>query len=122
VRELEAIEIGVDQLLGEAHLLAQDGWRLVTITCARSEDGCEVIYHFDKDLKLKHLRLQLALEQEVPSIMPIFFPAYLAENEAMNLYGLRVTGLNIDYGGRLFTTAEAPRHPMARPAGARGEE
>ena len=30
--------------------------------------------------------------------MPIFFPAYLAENEAMNLYGLRVTGLNIDYG------------------------
>ncbi|MGE5561145.1 MAG: NADH-quinone oxidoreductase subunit C [Chloroflexota bacterium] len=92
----------------------RDGFRFVTCTGLRSGDGIDVIYHFDRDYKMQHLRLHVQPGSELPSISPVYPGAFLAENELQDFLGLKVTGLPIDYHGHLFLTEDAPVAPMLK--------
>ncbi len=100
---METIEITKDTLGREINRIKAGGYRFVTITCLEiDEDFLDLIYHFDKDLDLIHFRMQVPKNEPIPSISPIFFAAFLVENEIYDQFGVKFDGLVLDFGGTLY--------------------
>lgn len=109
------VDITNDQLLGEVQKLKYDGYRFVTSTCVDNGDGTiDVIYHFDKNYEMKNLKLKVPKDEEIDSISKIYFCSILVENEMSELFGLKVSGMAIDYGGKMLLSDDTPENPMAR--------
>lgn len=105
-------EITMDQLAVEVWKAKQDGYRFVTMTCCDLTDAHDILYHFDKQYVLKHLRLRLPRGTALLSISNLFFAAVLVENEIKDLFGIDFTGLAIDYKGRFILSDGAPVAPL----------
>lgn len=111
----EITAVGPEMLVGEVARLKVLGYRLVTLSCTEVDaDTLDILYHFDKNLGLKHLRLKTPKSAVVPSISPVYFAALLVENEIQDLFGLRFEGLLVDYRGTLYLEEEALRTPYCR--------
>lgn len=106
--------VALADLLTAARGLKDEGYRLITCTGVQTGADVTVIYHFDRDYQLRHLRLQVAPGETIPSVSPVFSGAFLAENELQDFFGLKVSGLPIDYHGRLFLAEDAPVSPMLK--------
>lgn len=106
--------VALSDLLDTVREVKAEGYRLITTTCLQTADGLDIIYHFDRNYQMKHLRLSIALDQEVPSISGIYPGAFLTENEMKDFFGLKVSDLPIDYNGRLFLAEDAPVSPMLK--------
>lgn len=108
-------EITVDQLLGKVQDMFHQGYRFVTATAVDlGEEGVDVTYHFDKDYKLVNYRIKVPHGAQVPSISGIYFSSVIVENEIRELFGLKYSGLAVDYGGHMLLTDDAPDNPMLR--------
>lgn len=112
ISNVETIAVG--DLLKRVREFCDQGSRFVTATCLDSGDRFEVFYHFDRGLELRHLRLVVGKDEEVPSISGIYLCAFLVENEMKELFGLNVSGIALDYKGRLLLTEECPKRPMLK--------
>ncbi|GAB6126339.1 NADH-quinone oxidoreductase subunit C [Humidesulfovibrio idahonensis] len=100
---IEATNITADKLVAEVTRLKNEGWRLVTFSSVEIDAAnMEILYHFDKDLKLTNLRLSLPKGGTVPSISGVLFGAFLIENEIRDQFGVTFDGLVLDYQGRLL--------------------
>ena len=111
----EIVPVSAAALVGEVAKLKVQGYRLVTLSCTElDETTVDILYHFDKDLGLKHLRLTAAKSSLVPSISPVYFAALLVENEIQDFFGLRFEGLLVDYQGTLYLEEEALKTPYCR--------
>lgn len=96
-------EISRDRLRGSAAELHDQGWRLITASGIPRGDGAyTVLYHFEKQDRLRHLRVELAAGEPLPSIGSICRGASLVENEMIELQGVPVVDLAVDYRGRLY--------------------
>jgi hypothetical protein len=97
------------ELVDAAAGLRSNGWRLITASCVRRPDGAlTVLYHFEREEHLRHLRVELAAGERVPSLGGVYGGAFLVENEMIELQGLAVSDLAIDYGGRLYRDFDGP--------------
>ncbi|RJX26522.1 MAG: NADH-quinone oxidoreductase subunit C [Desulfurivibrio sp.] len=95
----------------------EKGCRFVTITCVGADSaGAELLYHFDRELALSHLRLTVSGD-EVPSISGIYAAAFLVENEIQDQFGLVFTGLAPDYRRTLFLDGQESPPPFRRDRG-----
>lgn len=111
----EVIPVSVDTLVGEAAKKKVEGYRFLTMSCTELDDTTvDILYHFDKDLELTHLRLTVARDIPVPSLCPVYFAAFLVENEIQDLFGVRFKGLAIDYERTLFLDEEVEVPPFCR--------
>jgi ech hydrogenase subunit D len=111
----EIVPVSAEALVGEAAKLKVQGYRLVTLSCTElDESTVDLLYHFDKDLRLTHLRLTAVKTAPVPSISPVYFAALLVENEIQDFFGLRFEGLLVDYRGTLYLEEEALKTPYCR--------
>ena len=109
------LPVQADALVGEAAKLKVQGYRLVTLSCTElDETTIDILYHFDKDLELKHLRLTARKGESVPSISPVYFAALLVENEIQDFFGLAFDGLAVDFKGMLYLEEEAVKTPYCR--------
>jgi ech hydrogenase subunit D len=107
--------VRAEALVGEVAKLKVLGYRLVTLSCTELDASTvDILYHFDKDLGLKHLRLTVPKAEPVPSISPVYFAALLVENEIQDFFGLRFEGLIVDYRGTLYLEEEALQTPYCR--------
>ena len=107
--------VTVENLLGEVARLKIEGYRLVTLSgVSTGPDQMEILYHFDKDMHLAHLRLTVSQAASVPSISSIFLGAFMSENEIQDLFNVRFHGLVIDYKGALFLPREVKTSPLGR--------
>jgi ech hydrogenase subunit D len=105
-------EVSTGTILGEAARAKAEGYRLVTLTCVELDaTAVDLLYHFDRDFELKHLRLTVAKDFLVPSITPVYFAAFLVENEIQDLFGVRFQGLVIDYDRTLYLDEEVKVAP-----------
>ncbi len=114
---VEATVITADKLVAEVTRLHNEGWRLVTMSSVEIDaENMEILYHFDKDLKLTNLRLSLPKGGTIPSISGVLFGAFLIENEIRDQFGVTFDGLVIDYQGRLMNecTATTSNSPFCR--------
>jgi ech hydrogenase subunit D len=99
----------------------EDGYRLVMINATAlkpgagvAEDGCEIIWTFERANRLEHVRERVVPADEVPSVSAIYPFAHLYENEIRELFGLNVVGLNVDWKGQLYRTSQkVPLSPKA---------
>ncbi len=109
------IPVTIQTLVGDAAKAKAEGCRLVTLSCLEvDENNLEILYHFDRNLRLKHLRLRAPKGSTVPSISPVYFAAVLAENEIQDLFGVRFEGLAIDYRGTFYLEEESKKTPFCR--------
>ena len=92
-----------------------DGWRLVSMTCVDlDETTADILYHFDKDLHLSHIRMTIAKAETVPSISSVYFAAMLSENEMQDHFGLSFTDLAVDFNQAFFLDEEVRHAPYLR--------
>lgn len=110
-------EIPVTQLHAAVWELKRQGYRLVTLTCTDLGDAHDVLYHFDKQYELQHLRLRIPHGDTLPSITELFFSAVLVENEIQDLFGLTVNGMVVDFKGRFLLSEGAPLAPLNKRVG-----
>lgn len=103
-----------EHLLPRVEELAAQGMRFITATCIDNGERFDVYYHFDHNLELTHLLVTIDRDEALPSITPVYFCAFVAENEMKDLFGLRVDGLNVDYQGRMLVSEEVPAPPMRK--------
>lgn len=103
-----------EHLLQRVEELAAQGMRFITATCIDNGERFDVYYHFDHNLELTHLLVTIDRDEALPSITPVYFCAFVAENEMKDLFGLRVDGLNVDYQGRMLVSEEVPAPPMRK--------
>ncbi len=115
-REAQEIEtIGVGDLLSRIEQQKTAGDRLVAISCATVEGTYEITYSFeDRDHRFVHLRIVVDPGATIPSVTPVYWGAFVYENEIHDLYGITVTDINIDFGGHFYMT----KVPFAFSAGA----
>lgn len=108
--------VNMDQLLGETAKLQVEGFTYVAVTCVELDgENFELIYHFDRNLEMRHLRLRIPKGIRVPSITRVYPAAFLAENEIQDLFDLRFSGLAIDFNRTLYTEGEMrQRIPFCR--------
>ena len=67
----QVIPISPDHIVGETARLKVEGFRFVTISCVETDHTrFDLLYHFDNNFQLTHLRLTLCKETAVPSIAP----------------------------------------------------
>jgi ech hydrogenase subunit D len=111
----EIMTVSAAALVGEVAKLKVLGYRLVTLSCTEIDAATlDILYHFDKDLGLTHLRLTAPKSGTIPSISPVYFAALLVENEIQDFFGLRFEGLLVDYRGTLYLEEEAFKTPYCR--------
>lgn len=104
--------ISIDHIHEQVWLLKQDGYRFVTMTCCDEGEVHDVLYHFDKNYGLKHLRVKVPKNTALPSISGIYFAALLVENEMKDLLGVAVNGMLIDFQGHFILAEGAPKTPL----------
>lgn len=108
-------DVSPQTLRAEVEKFKGDGWRLVTMTCVELDAAnVDILYHFDKDLRMEHLRMKHAKASPVPSISGTYFAALLSENEMQGHFGLCFEGLVVDYGQTLLLDGEARRTPFCK--------
>ena len=101
------------QVVGETARIKAEGYRFVTLSYVEKDaDQVEILYHFDRDFQMTHLRMTITRDTAIPSITPVFLAAFLVENEIQDLYGLRVEGLPIDYNKTFYLDAEVRQAPL----------
>lgn len=111
----EVISVSPDHLVGSVANLKVEGYRFVTLSCMQgAENTLVVLYHFDKDLVLKHLRVNTPADRALPSITPVYFAAFLVENEIQDLFGLRFSGLAVNYERTLYLDGEVKVTPFCK--------
>lgn len=109
----EVISVSTDTVVGESAKTKAEGYRFVTMTCVKlDETMVDILYHFDKDLEPKHLRLTVSRDTPVPSISTVYFAAFLVENEIQDLFGLRFQQLAINYDRTLYLDEEVKVTPF----------
>jgi ech hydrogenase subunit D len=108
--------VTVENLVDQAQRVRQAGARMVTATGLDEGDNHTVIYHFDIRGELSHLRLTVPKSTAIPSISSVFPGAFLIENEMKELIGINITGMSVDYGGRLFMIEDGLVRPLAKGA------
>ena len=111
----EVISVTPDTLGNKIAEMKKNGYRFVTMSCVDLDsDTVDILYHFDKNLELEHFRLTIPKSEAVPSISPIYFAAFLVENEIQDQFGIRFDGLAIDYNRTLYLEEEVQRAPNCR--------
>ena len=107
--EQTTVPIGVGERVAKTAEMKKNGCRLVQIGCTKVGDDYEINYVFDKDYALTNLRITVKQDTVVPSVSSVYFGAFVYENEIHDLYGITVTGMNIDFGGHFYrTTVKTP--------------
>jgi len=93
--------------------LCRQGWRYINITGIDWEERMELIYHFNLENTLKHLRVSYPRGEVIPSISPVFQPAFLAENEIKEMFGAAFSDLVLDFENTMLLAEDSPRSPLA---------
>lgn len=108
------IAVTRDNLVSEVMNMKNEGCRFVTMSTALTgEDTVDVLYHFDKDFEITHLRLaDHPLSEPMPSISGVYFCALLAENELQDLFGMKFAGLVLDFKRTLYLDEEITTVPL----------
>ena len=111
----EVIPVSLESVIGETGRMKAEGYRFVTMSCTELDEAqFDILYHFDKELQLKHLRLTAPNDTQVPSISSVYLAALLVENEIQDLFGVRFKGLAIDYDRTLYLDEEIKTTPFCK--------
>lgn len=102
----EIKKITMDTFFPEIVKMKAGNWRLVQLCAVSTEGGYEMSYSFCRDYEMVTLRLEIGAEEEIASITQIYPCAFLQENEAAELFGVKIRNIEVDYHDRLYRIDE----------------
>ncbi len=109
------LSVPLEAVLDETAKMKIAGYKFVTLSCVELDtDTVYILYHFDCDYRLAHLRLTASKDARVPSISHIYPSAFLAENEIQDLFNIAFTNLPIDFKHTLFLDKRIKKEPLCR--------
>lgn len=112
---LETFAVTPNALKVEVLRLKGEGYRIVTLTCVDlDEDNVDLIYTFDRNLEMIHLRMTHPKKQPAPSISDILFAAFLVENEIQDQFGISFDGLVLNFENYLYLEEEVAKTPFCK--------
>ena len=98
-----ATPITLDEVRSSAQEMHLEGWRFLTQSVVDNcDEGFDLLYHYDREIEMRHFRLTVPKGTAVPSISSIYFAALLVENENRDLFGLVYDGLVLDFNRTLY--------------------
>ena len=97
--------ITLEQFMPQVIRFKMDNWRVAQLCAVRLPDGYELSYSFVKGYDMRTLRLTVATEESVPSITQVYPGAFLQENEAVELFGVKIESIQGDYHDKLYRIA-----------------
>lgn len=103
--ENEFRTVAYETIVDEAQKIAGDKYRLIQICATKLGEKYEILYTFGLDYDTVNLKVELEPGTELASITKIYPCAYLYENEIHDLFGIKVTQMNLDFHGGLYRTA-----------------
>lgn len=99
-------EIALGDLLNVATEKYNGGWRAVQMLCTNTENGIDLTYTFNKEAVWENYQVRgVTKENAVPSLQHMYLCLFPFENEAVDLFGVRIEGMALDFGGRLYDVA-----------------
>lgn len=105
----------MDAVRGLAKTMFEDGYRFLTMSAVDlGDESIDLLYHYDKDLELKHYRLTVKKGQAVPSVSPVYFCALLIENEIRDQFGVTFSDIVLDFGGTLYLEDDVRTSPFCK--------
>jgi Ni,Fe-hydrogenase III component G len=118
------IKIDKTTLVGEGKKLLDAGAKFVAAVCNDLDKELEVTYFFssNRGAEMRGLRLTVAKDEEIPSLTGATLAAVLIENELQELFGLKIKGIAIDFGGHMLLAHDSPTTPMLKEKKAVAEE
>lgn len=98
----EIREITRDVFFATVIRMKMELWRLVQICAVRVEGCYEMSYTFCRNYEMVTLRLHVKEDEEISSITQVYPCAYMQENEAAELFGVKIKNLTVDYRNKLY--------------------
>ncbi len=112
ITEENTAEVRPDEVITLSRELKDEGFRFVTMSSAELEDSVCVLYHFDKDLELRNLRVDVPKGSKIGSIASVYSCAFLVENEIKEHFGVEFDGIPLDFQGMLYSDEEVQKTPF----------
>jgi ech hydrogenase subunit D len=100
--EQKLITVDLTNRIRTVYDMKRDGYRLVAITCTKTQIGFELSYSFDKDYEFVSIRLEIPPETEITSISGVYHSAFIYENELKDLFGVNIKHIVLDYDGNFY--------------------
>ncbi|MFR5875473.1 MAG: NADH-quinone oxidoreductase subunit C [Eubacterium sp.] len=100
--DFEITKVTVDELYKIMEEKYNDGYRLAQICAVAFEGYNEVTYSVGKGYTLEHYKIELPIDDEIKSFSDIYPTAMLYENEIKELWGVKVTGISLDYQNKFY--------------------
>lgn len=115
-------EVTKETLIDEVQKIKNDGYRFVTASCVDMGEQFMIYYHFDRENIMQHLKLLIKKDEELPSLSKVYLAGALVENEIKDFFGIKVSDLAIDYGGKFLITGDVKEAPMLNYIEQKGEK
>ena len=109
--------VSAERLVPNAAVMRSAGGMFCTATAMDSDDGFEIIYHFNlsDSQHMEHWRMKVDKGETVPSLSSVYLCASLIENEISELFGIKFENQALDYLGGMMATRETPKTYMVKP-------
>lgn len=108
-------QVTIETLAAEVSAYKTANWRLLVMTCVDlNETEVDIIYSFDKENVVEHLRLTTLKQEKVPSISGIYLAAFLSENEIQDQFGICFDGLVLNFANHLYLDDEVATTPFCK--------
>lgn len=99
-------ELSPDEIPEKAAKLKSQGYRMVQICGIPATGTNDLVYSFDKDMKLLNLKVSVPFGQSIGSITPTYWAAFVYENEIHDLFGVEFSDSQLDYKGNFFRVSD----------------
>lgn len=107
-------DVAGDEIIGHIRSLKDEGFRFITMSAVDVGEDISLLYHFDKDLQVRNLKVGVPKGKNVPSVSSVFLAAFLVENEIKEQFGVDFDGLPVDFRGMLYNDEEVRRTPFCK--------
>jgi ech hydrogenase subunit D len=110
----EVVESNSENIISETKKFKDGGFRLVTLSSADLGDSIDILYHFDHELDLVNVRVNVPKGKKTPSIASVYSCSVLVENEIKEHFGVDFDGLPLDFAGMLYLDEEVQKTPFCK--------
>jgi ech hydrogenase subunit D len=114
VTEENTAEISLDEVVTQSRIMKDEGFRFITMSSADLGESVCVLYHMDKDLQVRNLRVTIPKGKKIASIASVYSCAFLVENEIKEHFGVDFDGMPLDFQGMLYNDEEVQKTPFCK--------
>ncbi len=102
-------DMTIGTLLPVMEEMKKKGARFLTISVNDvSETEVELIYHFEIDNHVENFHMLVPKDKPIQSITSVYLAAFIAENEAQDLFKVTFKDLAVDLGGKMLKEDISP--------------